>query len=73
MVTMFITTLSRRSRLYTTTEPRKTPESSAFTHIDVKKYLDYVNDKTIVVHRINECDERKIPTRQTNILLRQIR
>tara|TARA_B100002019_G_scaffold126521_1_gene108957 strand:+ start:2940 stop:3992 length:1053 start_codon:yes stop_codon:yes gene_type:complete len=41
------------------TEPRKTSESSAFTHIDVKKYLDYVNDKTIVVHRINECDERK--------------
>ena len=41
------------------TEPRKTSESSAFTHIDVKKYLDYVNDETIVVHRINECDERK--------------
>ena len=44
------------------TEPRKTSESSAFTHIDVKRYLDYVNDKTIVVHRINECDERKILT-----------
>ncbi len=41
------------------TEPRKTSESSAFTHIDVKRYLDYVNDKTIVIHRINECDERK--------------
>ena len=41
------------------TEPRKTSESSAFTHVDVKKYLDYVNDNAIVVHRINECDERK--------------
>ena len=42
------------------TEPRKTSESSAFTHLDVKRYLDYVNDKAIVIHRINECDERKI-------------
>ena len=41
------------------TEPRKTSESSAFTHIDVKRYLKYVNNKTIVVHRLNECDERK--------------
>ena len=41
------------------TEPRKTSESSAFTHIDVKRYLKYVNFKTIVVHRLNECDERK--------------
>ena len=41
------------------TEPRKTSESSAFTHLDVKRYLDYVNDKAIVIHRINECDERK--------------
>ena len=41
------------------TEPRKTSESSAFTHIDVNNYLNYVNDKSIVIHRINECDERK--------------
>ncbi len=41
------------------TEPRKTSESSAFTHIDVNNYLNFVNDKSIVVHRINECDERK--------------
>ena len=41
------------------TEPRKTSESSAFTHIDVNNYLKYVNNKAIVVHRINECDERK--------------
>lgn len=41
------------------TEPRKTSESSAFTHIDVKNYLKFVNRKTLVMHRINECDERK--------------
>ena len=44
------------------TEPRKTSESSAFTDIDVRKYLSYVNKDCLVVHRINECDERK----QTN-------
>ena len=44
------------------TEPRKTSESSAFTDIDVKKYLSYINKDCLVVHRINECDERK----QTN-------
>ena len=27
------------------TEPRKTSESSAFTHIDVRNYLDYVKKK----------------------------
>lgn len=41
------------------TEPRKTSESSAFTHIDVNNYLNYINQNAIVVHRINECDERK--------------
>ncbi len=41
------------------TEPRKTSESSAFTHIDVRNYLDYVKKNTLVIHRINECDERK--------------
>ena len=41
------------------TEPRKTSESSAFTHVDILKYISYVNSKTLVVHRINECDERK--------------
>ena len=41
------------------TEPRKTSESSAFTHIDVNNYLKYKNSNSIVIHRINECDERK--------------
>ena len=41
------------------TEPRRTSESSAFTHIDVQNYIKYVNSSVLVVHRINECDERK--------------
>ena len=41
------------------TEPRKTSESSAFTHVDVENYLKYVKNDSIVIHRINECDERK--------------
>ena len=41
------------------TEPRLTSESSAFTDTEVLKYLKYKNSQSIVVHRINECDERK--------------
>ena len=41
------------------TEPRKTSESSAFTHIDIFKYQKLVNRNVLVVHRVNECDERK--------------
>tara|TARA_B100001996_G_scaffold140942_2_gene107171 strand:+ start:2180 stop:3220 length:1041 start_codon:yes stop_codon:yes gene_type:complete len=41
------------------TEPRKTSESSAYTHLEVKNYLNYVNPGALVAHRINECDERK--------------
>ena len=40
-------------------EPRKTSESSAFTDIEVEKYLKYLNPSALVLHRINECDERK--------------
>ena len=41
------------------TEPRITSESSAFTDIDVLSYLKFKNKNALVVHRINECDERK--------------
>lgn len=41
------------------TEPRRTSESSAFTHIEVLNYLSFVKRETLVVHRVNECDERK--------------
>ena len=41
------------------TEPRKTSPSSAFTNYDVLNYISYVNEKAVVVHRVNECDEHK--------------
>jgi len=41
------------------TEPRKTSESSAFTNNDVLNYKKYVNNNVVIIHRINECDERK--------------
>ena len=41
------------------TEPRRTSESSAFTHLDVINYIKHVKKDTLIVHRINECDERK--------------
>ena len=41
------------------TEPRKTSESLAFYRIDVWYYKNFVNSNVIVVHRLNECDERK--------------
>ena len=41
------------------TEPRRTSESSAYSDLEVKNYLKFRNYNSIVVHRINECDERK--------------
>ena len=41
------------------TEPRKTSESSAFTSREVHDYLKFKKQDAMVVHRINECDERK--------------
>lgn len=41
------------------TEPRKSSLSSAYTDREIITYLQYRNPEAIVVHRINECDERK--------------
>ena len=41
------------------TNPMLDSESSSFNHHDINFYLNFVNNKSIVVHRINECDERK--------------
>ena len=42
------------------TDPRSRSESSStFNHIEIKKYIEYINPNKIVVQRINECDERK--------------
>lgn len=51
------------------TEPRRTSESSSFTNVDVLKYIKFKNDNSIVIHRINECDERKNTKNVNNALL----
>ena len=40
-------------------DPRKSSYSSTFTHVDIHNYRKYINNKVFVVHRFNECDERK--------------
>jgi hypothetical protein len=41
------------------TEPRRYNRAASFNHLDVLNYIKNKNKETIVVHRINECDERK--------------
>jgi len=40
-------------------DPRKQSSSATYSHRDIEYYLKYINPKAIVIHRINECDERK--------------
>ena len=40
------------------TEPRRTSESGKYNQLQISKYI-FQKPNTIVVHRINECDERK--------------
>ena len=47
------------------TDPRRSSASSAFNDIDILRYLMEVNPRAVVVHRVNECDERK-RTRMVN-------
>ena len=41
------------------TDPRKESQSACYNHIDIYNYINKVNSNVLVVHRINECDERK--------------
>jgi hypothetical protein len=50
------------------TDPRPYLSSVAFGPIDILRYLRRTNPNTIVVHRVNECDERK-ETHGLNALL----
>ncbi len=50
-------------------EPRKALRISTFNHIDIAKYV-LKNPETIVVHRINECDERKGTSGVNALLMR---
>lgn len=51
------------------TEPRPGLRSSAFTDDDVERYLASAAVRPVVVHRVNECDERK-GTQGVNAFLR---
>ncbi len=51
------------------TDPRKWSSCVSFSSGDIIKYLIFKNSKALVVHRINECDERK-KTSHMNFLLR---
>ena len=43
-------------------DPRKDSKYATFNHEDINYYKKYVNENVKVVHRINECDERKNTT-----------
>ena len=51
------------------TDPRKRSSCVSFSSGDIIKYLILKNSKALVIHRINECDERK-KTFHMNFLLR---
>lgn len=40
-------------------EPRHSLKISAYTDLEIRWYTRHVNPRALVVHRINECDERK--------------
>jgi len=51
------------------TDPRSYNQEITFGPFDIFNYLLFVNKNAIVVHRINECDQRK-NTKHMNILLK---
>lgn len=52
------------------TEPRSHLKSSAYSDRDIIRYLFRKNPRAIVVHRVNECDERKGTTGVNEMLIR---
>ncbi len=50
------------------TDPRKRSSCVSFSSGDIIKYLILKNSKAIVIHRINECDERKKTFYMNNLL-----
>jgi len=49
--------------------PLKNSTSSSFNHLDIEYYKKFRNNKVKVVHRINECDERKKTSGVNNQLI----
>lgn len=52
-------------------DPRPELKITAYNHFDILNYLRQVNSRALVVHRINECDERKGERDNINPNLRQ--
>ena len=50
------------------TDPRSHNESITFGSLDIILYLIFINKKAIVIHRINECDERKNTSHMNKLL-----
>jgi glycosyltransferase involved in cell wall biosynthesis len=44
------------------TDPRNGSQGATFQDRDIARYLFFLNPRAIVVHRVNECDERKATT-----------
>ncbi len=51
--------LSKDIDIILLTDPRFLSESSSFDYLDLKIYKKFINPKVKILHRINECDERK--------------
>lgn len=51
-------------------EPRSNLSISAYNDLDILRYIQNVNPRVLVVHRVNECDERK-GTKTVNRILRR--
>jgi len=41
------------------TDPRIQSNSNCFTTIEILNYIQKINHHTLLIHRVNECDERK--------------
>jgi hypothetical protein len=52
-------------------DPRPDLKITAYNHQDILYYLRHINPRALVVHRVNECDERKGAYNEINPLLRQ--
>lgn len=51
-------------------DPRKDSITTSYSYLDIINYLKYVNTNTVVVHRFNECDERKNTTGLNNFMIK---
>lgn len=50
-------------------DPRPTSQTATYSDIQIREYLTHVNPSAIVIHRVNECDERKGTTGVNDTLM----